>query len=93
MTTEEVNKILDAFDSIAEIAGVGLLRNLFNKFETSGIPNEYRDTVIAQVKEDIAKTLADSIAQTQQTMNDPDFLEKVKAMGVDKDDESSVCDG
>ena len=89
MTEEQVNQVFAAFDQLTKAAGQPSILATVNQL-TKTVPAEYRDMVLSQVKVDIAKALADSIAQTTSGINDvlnnPEMMEKIKEMGGIKDE-------
>ena len=82
------DKILQAIDMIAEEAGSPKISNIFKQFE-SKIPNEFKDIVLAQVKQEAAKAIAQGLQQSQseiqKLVTDPEVISKLKGMGPQDD--------
>jgi len=89
MTTEEVDKVLNAFDQILSVSGGQKITDILNQF-TDKIPKDVQPIVLAQVKEDIAKSLSDGLAQTTSELNNvtsnPDIMEAIKKTIGPQDD-------
>jgi len=88
MTPEQISQVISGFDMIAKASGQQSISDVINQF-VDKIPKEYRDIVVAQVKEEAAKAIAEGIEQTTAGMSkaadDPDLLNKLKAMGPQDD--------
>ena len=84
MTESEVNQVLESFDQIARLSGQQTFSEVISQFNSS-LPNEYREVVLSQIKEDTAKAILESMTTTSEAIskaaNDPTLLEKLKAMG------------
>jgi len=90
MTTAEVNKIIQSIDDIAAIVGGPKIMDTVNQFQ-SKVPNEMRDIVLAQVKEDVAKSISEAFSKTQTEMqsavDNPELIAKLKTMGPQEESE------
>jgi len=88
MTESEVNQVLESFDQIARLSGQQTFSEVISQFN-SNLPNEYREVVLSQIKEDTAKAILESMTTTSEAIskaaNDPTLLEKLKAMGPKAD--------
>lgn len=88
MTESEVNQVLESFDQIARLSGQQTFSEVISQFNSS-LPNEYREVVLSQIKEDTAKAILESMTTTSEAIskasNDPTLLEKLKAMGPKAD--------
>jgi len=88
MTESEVNQVLESFDQIARLSGQQTFSEVISQFN-SNLPNEYREVVLSQIKEDTAKAILESMTTTSEALskaaNDPTLLEKLKAMGPKAD--------
>jgi tryptophanyl-tRNA synthetase len=81
-------RVLALLDELAEMAGSPKISTVFKEFEDK-VPEEYRGTVLSQIKQEIADTVAKGVKDTTEQMNkmtsDPDLLAKLKEMGPSKD--------
>jgi hypothetical protein len=83
-----VDEIIKGFDQIARASGQQGIMDLINGFDGK-IPNEYKEVVMAQVKEEAAKAIAEGMQHAQSGINnamkDPELMAKFKAMGPQDD--------
>lgn len=89
MTEDKVKQVIESFDNIAKLSGQTPISEVIEQF-SSKLPNEYRETILAQVKEDTAKAISEGMAKTTEALNkatrDPELLKKLKAVGPKEDD-------
>ena len=88
MTREEVDKVLGAIDQIAEVSGSVKIADVISSFQ-SKIPNEMREIVLAQVREEAAKAIVEGLDRAKTDIssvsNNQEILDKLKQMGPQND--------
>lgn len=95
MTSEEVDATLDLIDKVAASTGQQSIRALLEQFSAT-MPADMRGVLMAQIKEDVAKSVKDglskTLAQMQRTVDDPAVIDAIRRATSSHEQTDNVTD-